>query len=75
MPSVDNDAWDRAIQLLKAYSRVSQSAQRYIAALEMLLTKVQSTSLKTSSEGANREGLVPEEPHNLQAHKATQLGG
>lgn len=34
-------AWDKAMQLLKAYSQVGESARRCIAALEILLAKFQ----------------------------------
>ncbi|CAH0018758.1 unnamed protein product [Clonostachys rhizophaga] len=54
-----NDAWERAIQMLQAYSRVSQSAQRCIAALEILLAKVQNAGLNRSSEGVNMETRFP----------------
>uniref|UniRef100_A0A8H7K500 Uncharacterized protein n=1 Tax=Bionectria ochroleuca TaxID=29856 RepID=A0A8H7K500_BIOOC len=53
-----DDAWERAIQMLQAYSRVSQSAQRCIAALEILLAKVQNSGLNRSSEGGTwKEGF------------------
>lgn len=45
--------------MLQAYSRVSQSAQRCIAALEILLAKVQNIGLNRSSEGVNMETRLP----------------
>ncbi|KAH6983975.1 C6 transcription factor [Ilyonectria destructans] len=43
-PWLANIAWDRAIQLLKAYSKVGESAERCVAALEILSTKIQGQS-------------------------------
>ncbi|KAK2684441.1 hypothetical protein QWA68_016479 [Fusarium oxysporum] len=34
-------AWDQAIQLLRAYAKVGDSAKRCVAALEILLAKIQ----------------------------------
>ncbi|CAG9961998.1 unnamed protein product [Clonostachys byssicola] len=62
-----DDAWDRAMQMLQAYSRVSQSAQRCIAALEILLAKVRNAGLNRSSEGTTMERRLPldEEVHRI----------
>lgn len=64
-----DDAWERAIQMLQAYSRVSQSAQRCIAALEILLAKVQNSGLNRSSEGGNMERRLPLD----EVHRASVL--
>lgn len=69
---MDDSTWDKALQLLKAYSRVSQSAQRCIAALEILSDKVQDTINSLSSQGGGgvepvleelREMPTPASPH------------
>ncbi|CAH0054585.1 unnamed protein product [Clonostachys solani] len=72
-----DDAWDRAIQMLQAYSRVSQSAERCIAALEILLTKVQNAGLNRSSERGNMETRLPlDEVHRISVlDESTPLGG
>ncbi|CEI63362.1 unnamed protein product [Fusarium venenatum] len=53
--------WDQAIQLLKAYSKVGESAKRCVVALEILLSKIQGCRglTRMPSEANARE---PSEP-------------
>lgn len=47
--------WDRAIELLNAYSRVGQSAQRCVTALGILSTKIQGATLQSHHQGDEYE--------------------
>lgn len=40
--------WDKAIELLKAYAQVGESAERCVAALEILSSKIHGESMKAS---------------------------
>ncbi|UNI24980.1 hypothetical protein JDV02_010693 [Purpureocillium takamizusanense] len=51
-------SWHRAIELLKAYSRVGQSAERCVAALGILSSKIPSASLYNHGNGDNLQSLV-----------------
>lgn len=50
-----NLSWDRAIELLRAYARVGQSAERCVAALSILSAKIQSTRLDDHDHARNFE--------------------
>lgn len=53
--SLSTSVWIRAIQVLKAYSKVRESAERCVAALEILLAKIQGRSHPQQFEKNERE--------------------
>ena len=62
-PSTDNsnysisDSWDRAIQVLKSFERLGHSAQRCVAALEILSAKVDLAGSNTNAAPQHQDRL------------------
>lgn len=68
------ESWDYAIQILKSFERLGQSAQRCVAALEILSAKMPNGDLsgsKTVPGPPHRPGL---ELDSAQTFPATNLG-
>ncbi|CAH0037953.1 unnamed protein product [Clonostachys solani] len=72
-----NSSWHRAIEILKAYAKVGESAERCIAALEILLEKIQGQCQiivrLTQKEASNPDSSIAA-PEVSSQSEATQFG-
>lgn len=59
---LSKSVWVRAIQVLKAYSKVGKSAERCVAALEILLAKIQG---RYHSQQSEKPGAETSPMHDL----------
>ena len=57
--------WDRAIELLKAYSRVGQSAQRCVTALGILSSKIQAAATLQIQHPGDQGGVEAQDRPDL----------
>lgn len=76
-PWPTNSSWHRAIEILKAYAKVGESAERCIAALEILLEKIQGQCQiiprSTQKEASNSDSSIAV-PEVSSQNEATQFG-
>ncbi|KIY01104.1 uncharacterized protein Z520_02656 [Fonsecaea multimorphosa CBS 102226] len=70
----ENVSWDKAIELLKAYARVGQSAERCNAALGILSAKIQAATQTAGTRGASYEVAVHEGSASAVATAGAELG-